>query len=321
MSFSGEVKEEISANISKSRHCKIAEISALFSVCGQISVQEDEKVILKFVTENLTVAKKYFILVKKAFGFSLQLTVKSTKSSKKSQQIEIGIWNQDEVKTYCKALKWLDENGQWKMGNPLVHTKLILQNCCKRAFIRGLFLASGSVTDPNHGYHFEIVTGGDIRHAKELVRILAFFHVNAKIAERKKNYLVYVKEGAQIVDLLNVMEAHVALMNFENVRILKEMRNSINRKVNCETANIKKTVSAATKQMEDIYYIRDEMGFGMLSENLAKVAELRVEHAEASLKELGEMLNPPIGKSGVNHRLRRISEIAEELRRHKEENE
>jgi DNA-binding protein WhiA len=137
---------------------------------------------------------------------------------------------------------------------------------------------------------------------------------------RKKNYVVYIKEGSQIVDLLNVMEAHVALMNLENVRILKEMRNSINRQVNCEAANISKTVTAATKQMEDILYIRDHVGLGDLPDNLEEIARLRIDYPEASLKELGAMLLPPVGKSGVNHRLRKLSMIADQLREHKEEN-
>jgi len=126
--------------------------------------------------------------------------------------------------------------------------------------------------------------------------------------------VVYVKEGSQIVDLLNVMEAHVALMEFENVRILKDMRNTINRKVNCEAANINKTVKAATRQVEDILYIQEKVGLATLAEGLEEIALLRTRYPEASLKELGEMLSPPVGKSGVNHRLKKISEIAEELR-------
>ena len=121
------------------------------------------------------------------------------------------------------------------------------------------------------------------------------------------------------MDLLNVMEAHVALMNLENVRILKEMRNSINRQVNCETANIQKTVEAAGKQTEDILYIKNTIGFGELSDGLRQIASLRLEQPEASLKELGAMLNPPIGKSGVNHRLRKLSIMADNLRQQKED--
>ena len=140
------------------------------------------------------------------------------------------------------------------------------------------------------------------------------FGLDAKIVRRKKSYVVYLKEGSQIVDILNVMEAHVALMELENVRILKEMRNSVNRKVNCETANINKTVSAAVKQVEDITYLRDMIGFENMPDNLVEAAYARLDHPDATLKELGESLTPPVGKSGINHRLRKLSEMAESLR-------
>ena len=146
------------------------------------------------------------------------------------------------------------------------------------------------------------------------MEIINSFEIDAKIVQRKKNYVVYVKEGAQIVDMLNIMEAHVALMNLENVRILKEMRNSVNRQVNCETANINKTVNAAVKQIEDINYIRDTVGLESLPENLQAIAEVRLKYPEAALKELGTFLEPAVGKSGVNHRLRKLCEIAEEMR-------
>ena len=145
------------------------------------------------------------------------------------------------------------------------------------------------------------------------------FQIDAKIVLRKKSYVVYVKEGAQIVDMLAIMEANVALMNLENIRILKEMRNSVNRKVNCETANINKTVSAAVKQIEDIRLIKEKTGLHNLNEGLAEIAELRLQYPEATLKELGMMLSPQVGKSGVNHRLRKLSEIADELRTNEEE--
>ncbi|MBO5281608.1 MAG: DNA-binding protein WhiA, partial [Lachnospiraceae bacterium] len=131
---------------------------------------------------------------------------------------------------------------------------------------------------------------------------------------RKKYYVVYIKEGEGIVDLLNVMGAHVSLMNLENLRILKEMRNSINRRVNCETANITKTVNAAGRQIEDILYLREHYGLKKLSPGLREMAEVRLEYPDAPLKELGEYLDPPVGKSGVNHRLRKLSELAEQLR-------
>ena len=138
--------------------------------------------------------------------------------------------------------------------------------------------------------------------------------IEAKIVLRKKYFVVYIKEGSQIVDILNVMEAPVALMELENIRILKEMRGSVNRQVNCETANINKTVSAAVKQMEDIIYIRDTAGFDSLPDNLREIAELRLARPEATLKELGEALDPPVGNPGVNHRLRKLGNMAERLR-------
>ena len=153
----------------------------------------------------------------------------------------------------------------------------------------------------------------------QLCDMIRSFDIEARVTMRKKNYIVYIKEGAQIADMLNVMEAHVALMKFENIRIVKEMRNSVNRQVNCETANLNKTVSAAVKQIEDIQFIKATIGFDQLPESLTEIAKLRLEQPSATLKELGQMLTPSVGKSGVNHRLRKLSLIAEELREHKEE--
>ncbi len=153
----------------------------------------------------------------------------------------------------------------------------------------------------------------------ELQHLLAQFEIDAKIIQRKKYHVLYLKEGMLIVDLLNVMEAHVALMELENLRILKEMRNNVNRIVNCETANLNKTVSAAVRQIHDIEYIQDAVGLDTLPESLEAIAMARLDNQDASLKELGEMLNPPIGKSGVNHRLRKLCEIADGIRKQRED--
>lgn len=310
MSFSGEVKEELSRQVAASRHCCIAEIAAIISSCGEVVIQRNGSYSLKVHTENLTVARKYFILIRKTFQVRMEILVKRNVSLRKSKNYFIYIRSQHDVDKVLKAAK---------LKNDLMPNYFVTQNtCCKRAFIRGVFLAGGSVTDPAKTYHFEIVTANKDK-AVFIATIIRSFEIDAKIVARKKYFVVYVKEGAQIVDLLNIMEAHVALMNLENVRILKEMRNTINRKVNCETANINKTVVAATKQIDDIIYIRDTVGLSELSEGLEEIARLRIERPDASLKELGELLNPQIGKSGVNHRLRRISKIADSLREQKEE--
>ena len=154
----------------------------------------------------------------------------------------------------------------------------------------------------------------DLSAAEQLRDLINAFVLDAKVVERKEHYIVYLKEGEQIVDLLNIMEAPLALMDLENVRIVKEMRNDINRKVNCETANLNKVVGAAVKQLEDINYIEETIGLARLPEQLAEVARVRLEYPDRSLKELGSFLMTPVGKSGVNHRLRKISSIAEALR-------
>jgi len=295
MSFSGEIKEELSRQIPTARHCRLAEMAAILSCCSH-TFRGGESGSVKMHTENLAVARKYFTLLRKTFNIEVSVSVRQNRSYRAGRSYDVTAYT-----------------------DPDVMQHILIQNlCCKRAFIRGAFLASGSVSDPGKGYHFEIVCNTEEK-AQQLCDMIGSFGIEAKITIRKKNYIVYIKEGAQIVDMLNVMEAHVALMNFENVRILKEMRNSVNRQVNCETANLNKTVSAAVKQIEDIKYIRKTIGFEQLPENLAEIAQLRLEQPETTLKELGQMLTPAVGKSGVNHRLRKLSMIAEELRDRKEE--
>lgn len=318
MSFSKEVKEELSKQISLARHCQIAELAAIISLCGRIIITENDKYILKIHTENLTVARKYFTLIKKTFNMNTEISIKRNTNIKKSNIYCLIVMEHDDVIKILHATKLLDENQEIR-ENLSIANNLVIQNaCCKRAFIRGAFLATGSISDPEKTYHFEIVATNEPK-ARQLQDIINSFDIDAKIVIRKKYFVVYVKEGSQIVDMLNVMEAHVALMNLENVRILKEMRNSINRQVNCEAANINKTVVAATKQIDDIIYIKDNIGFSELTEGLEEIATLRIEYPEASLKELGALLSPPIGKSGVNHRLRKLSILADNLREHKEE--
>lgn len=318
MSFSSDVKEELSRQISTARHCQIAEVAAVISLCGKITVSSDGKYSVKMYTENVSVARKYFTLVKKTFNINTEISIRQNTNLKKRRTYTLTISDHEDSIRVLQATKLIDTNMQIKDDLSLVDYLVIQQICCKRSFIRGAFLASGSISAPEKSYHFEIVCA-TLEKATQLQEIIKTFDVDAKIVGRKKHFVVYVKEGTQIVDILNVMEAHVALMDLENIRILKDMRNSVNRKVNCETANISKTVSAAVKQIEDIQYIKNAIGFEELSEGLKEIALARLEQPEATLKELGEMLDPVVGKSGVNHRLRKLSIIAESLRENKEE--
>ena len=317
MSFSSRVKEELSRQIAPARHCQIAEIAAILSLCGRVHIDEEDHYSIRIHTENVAVARKYFTLLKKAFNIGTDISIRRNAFLKKSRSYSVLIREHEDAKRVLEAAKLLDEHGEIGENLSVVRNLVIQNPCCRRAFIRGAFLASGSISDPEKFYHFEIVCAG-MEKARQLQEVIASFSIDAKIVVRKKYYVVYIKEGRQIVELLSVMEAHVALMELENIRILKEMRNSVNRQVNCETANINKTVSAAVKQLSDITYIQDTVGLDYLPESLTEIAQVRLERPDATLKELGENLNPPVGKSGVNHRLRKISTIAEGLREEKE---
>ncbi len=298
MSFSREIKEELSTQKSGARHCRIAEMAAIVRMCPE-AVQNSY--CLKIQTENLFVARKYFTLLKKTFNIEVELSIRQNKGHKKSRVYTVYAKNSEDLSCILRPDGLATQ-----------------RTCCKRAFLRGAFLVCGSISDPNKFYHLEF-TCTDRQRAEQIQTMLKAFALDARIILRKKYFVVYLKEGDQIVDALNVMEAHKALMDLENIRIFKDMRNTVNRKVNCEAANIHKTVSAAVKQIEDIRYIRDSIGFGNLSEPLRQMAEVRLAHPDATLKELGTLLRPQVGKSGVNHRLRKLSETAKELRVDKEE--
>ena len=318
MSFSSQVKDELSKQFSMARHCQIAEIAAIISMCGRLKYEKETGISLKIHTENVSVARKYFTLLKKTFNIDTDVAIRRNVYLKKSRTYVITIQNEKDVVNVLKAVKLIDETGTLPGNNAIISSLIVSNSCCKRAFIRGAFLAAGSISAPEKFYHYEIVCSSEEK-AEQIKQVIRSFDIDAKIVNRKKYFVVYIKEGSQIVDILNVMEAPKALMELENVRILKEMRNSVNRQVNCETANINKTVSAAVKQIEDIKYISDTIGLDSLPENLAEIAQVRLENPEAPLKELGTHLQNPVGKSGVNHRLRKLSEIAEELRGNKEE--
>ena len=287
MSFSGEVKQELAKKINPARHCQIAELSAFLHFSGQFGIDENNGYRIGFQLENEDILRKGFTLLKKTFNIDTDIIL--TEENMNDITSKFGDLNQP------------------------VSSLLIKNSCCQRAFLRGAFLCIGSMSAPEKGYHLEFVCTDDNK-AHQIKSLIKNFDIDAKIVLRKKYYVVYLKEGSGIVDLLNVMEAPISLMNLENLRIIKEMRNSINRRVNCEAANITKTVNAASRQIEDILYLRDYYGFQNLPENLREMAEIRLEYPEATLKELGETLNPQVGKSGVNHRLRKLSELAEKVR-------
>ena len=313
MSFSSSVKDELSRQMPGARHCQIAETAAILSLCGRVKISASDHFWIEIHTENVAVARKYFTLLKKTFNIRTDVSIRSGINPGRSRTYIVAVREHEEALKVLQAVKLINSQGEIGENLSLIRNVVLQNACCRRAFIRGAFLAAGSISAPEKFYHFEIVCPTEPK-AEQLKDIIATFDIEAKIVPRKKYYVVYIKEGSQIVDILNVMEAPVSLMELENIRIVKEMRGSVNRQVNCETANINKTVSAAVKQIEDIRFIQSVAGLSGLPESLQEMARIRLERPEATLKELGEALEPPVGKSGVNHRLRKLSLVAEELR-------
>ena len=312
MSFSLKVKDELAGIIPPARHCQIAELAAIISMCGKVTIDSRDRYAVKVRTENISVARKCFTLLEKTFNIEAESLVTINKSKGNTTYTVVVKQHEDAMKL-LQAARLVDGDGEISEEFSTSRNMIVHKSCCKRAFLRGAFLASGSMSHPEKSYHIEMVCASKAK-AEQIQKLINSFGLDAKVILRKNSYVVYLKEGSQIVDLLNIMEAPIALMEMENVRILKEMRNSVNRKVNCETANINKTVSAAAKQAEDIRLIQKEIGLNKLPEGLQEIAELRLTYPDASLKELGEMLTEPLGKSGVNHRLRKLSELAEDIR-------
>lgn len=313
MSFSRDVKNELVAQLPRARHCELAEMAAILSMCGIIRISVYDTVEIEVRTENSAVARKFHTLARHCFSVCPQVCVRGNSGNRRVHTYIQVIDDNDEAVNILKAVKLMDHQGNLHENLTLQDSALLSRPCCRKAFIRGCFLATGSVTSPEKSYHFEIVCS-DQEKAELLCGLFASFALDAKIVKRKSYYVVYLKEGEMIADALNLMGAHVSLMNLENIRIVKDVRNSVNRRVNCETANLHKTVTAAVRQIQDIEYIRDHGGFDMLSDSLRQTALVRLSEPDMPLKDIGAMLDPPVGKSGVNHRLRKLSAIADDMR-------
>lgn len=318
MSFSGDVKTELASQVPPARHCQLAELAAIISHCGTVCVTAQDKIRLKVQTENITVVRKCFTLLEKAFNIYKDVAVRRNCANQKSRVYLVTIPCHEDAVMVLQALKMLDAEDSPLTIIGMADGRLIQSSCCRRAFLRGAFLACGSISDPNHFYHLELVVNS-LEKAEQIQEVIRSFQLSAHIVIRKRYYVVYLKEGNQIVDMLNVMEAHQSLMDLENIRILKEIANSVNRKVNCETANIHKSVSAARGQIEDILLIQNTMGLEQLPVELKTIALARLDHPDTALKELGELVVPNVGKSGVNHRFRKIKAIADRIRENKED--
>lgn len=308
MSFASETKKEMTQEESKPC-CAKAELSALIRMNGSMSFS-NKMLSLDVQTENAAIARRLYTLVKSLYPYQVELLVRKKMRLKKNNVYICRI--RDGAKSLLEDLKILQGNFEFEYS---ISKELIKKKCCKRAYLRGAFLAGGSVNNPEtSSYHLEIYSSYKT-HSDALVDLMNEFDLNAKTIERKKGFIAYLKEAEKISDFLSIAGAHRALLKFEDVRIIRDMRNSVNRLVNCETANLNKTISAAVRQVENIRFIENSVGLDQLPEKLREIARLRVEYQDVTLKELGEMVTTGnVSKSGINHRLRKIDEIANALR-------
>jgi DNA-binding protein WhiA len=307
LSFAAQTKKELTL-IEAETCCEKAELSALIRMNGSVQIS-NQRVVLDISTENAAIARRIYTLLKKTYRLHTELLVRKKMRLKKNNVYIVRVPSQ--VQELLTDLHIVSEGFHFTPG---IEKGIIKNSCCKRAYLRGAFLAGGSVNNPEgSSYHLEIASAYE-EHCKALCQLANRFNLNARCIERKKGFVLYIKEGEKIIQFLNIIGAHQALLRFEDVRIMKDMRNSVNRIVNCETANLNKTIGAAVRQIDNIRLLQKEVGLENLPEKLREVAEIRLKHPDMNLKEVGDLLKGNVSKSGVNHRLRKIDELAEKLR-------
>ncbi len=299
MSFTVDVKNELCNIKYDKRCCMRAHLAGIAGFCGSVSF-EDGKQIFKMRTQNSAIARRAFSLMKEPYGVTAEI-----KTAKRIHSIIV----ENGYESMLSELGYMTNGVVKFFADPFV----MHDDCCKTAFLAGAFLGGGYVKTPKNGYHFEIKTHyRDL--SRDLCEIINEVGFEAKSVIRKSEYVVYIKQSDAICDILGYLGATDAMLELCNVKILKDVRNNITRKVNCDTANITKSADAAAVQLNAINIIKNKIGLEAIPESLEQVARLRLEYPEANLTELGNMLVPPISKSGVNHRLKKIMKMAEELK-------
>lgn len=308
MSFASETKKELTHMDVSDSDAKV-ELAAFIQMNGAISFSS-QLVIMDVQTENAAIARRMYQLLKDLYEVPIELLVRRKMKLKKNNVYIVRL--KSGTRGILEDLRILEP--------PMTFTKsidrgFVKKRSAKRAYLRGAFLASGSVNNPEtSSYHLEIFSVYE-EHNEAICALMNQFDLNARTLERKNGFITYLKEAEKITEFLSIIGATSALLHFEDVRIMRDMRNSVNRLVNCETANLNKTINAAVRQIDNIKYIQSTVGLEALPERLREIAALRIANEDVTLKELGEMLTTgQVSKSGINHRLRKLDQIAERLR-------
>ena len=314
MSFASETKSELARITPKKKCCTIAEIAGFMRFAGRLGLAGGGKFRIAMTTKSNAVVRHYRSLIQSYFNVDTEIEVGRSESAfdrGKQYTITIGPENNSEMILREAGILMVRE-GMNTLSDG-IYDGLIRTKCCRKAYLRGAFLAAGTVANPERSYHLEISTGTELL-ARDLRRLLnTFDDITPRIVERKKGCGVYLKAREQIADTLAIMGASGQYFAFQDVMMKKDLLNQAHRAENLDNANIDKAVRAAQEQVEWIRRIDEKRGLASLSAKLQEVAYLRLEHPDAGLEDLGQMLNPPLSKSGVNGRLRRLGEIAKGL--------
>lgn len=308
MTFSSELKLELCSAPTGSDRDMLGELMGFIRTNATISLDFQSNVSLRFETTAGHIARRLFKIIKSLYNFDGEISVINDEQLRKKNLYQVKV--SDDISRYI-----LEDTGYVLGDFGILRPQEdfnILDEADGIAFLRGAFLGAGSMTNPQKSYHLEIVSGTE-DSTRSIIDIAATYGIRMKLTERNDYYLAYLKEGDAISDFLSLVGANKAMLDLENVRVYKDVRNTVNRIVNAETSNIAKTVTASAKHTAAIEKIEREVGLDSLPANLREVAIVRLANPNDSLKELGEKLPNPLGKSGVNHRLNKIIEIADSL--------
>ena len=310
MSFSSDVREELARSSIEKHCCARAELTGMVLSCGALSFHGAGRYQLTIGSETASVARRYFMMAKEFLGVTGELrAVKTDRLGGKARYLVS--FSDEDTQTLISELKLFDKHKPLGIRST-PRGDFIRRNCCRVAALLGAYLAGGSINNPEHAYHMEIaVSDEEMAHA--VVKLMEGFELPARLSERKRQYVVYLKDAEHIVTLLTLLGAYRAVLALENVRILKGVRNEVNRQVNCDNNNLEKTVEASARQVSMIQWIDKKLGLDHLPPPLEAMARLRLQYPDASLTELGGMLEPTLGKSGANARMRKLEALAEEL--------
>ena len=311
MSFASDARGELARDLCAHICCARSELAAALLSSGGISYRGKNRYALSLTAADAAVVRRYFALLKQFWGITGQIRTLVTESLSGQTRYQLIIPEEESLRLLEETML-LDESAlfgvrQWPTP------ELVKYACCRKSFVKGAFLMCGAVSNPDKEYHIEIAAPTE-EFAQFVIEMLNYFEISAKMTCRKAKYVVYLKRAEEISSVLMLLGASSSVLHLENVRIKKDVSNQVNRQMNCDTFNINRTMNAAEAQIQDIQYLDEQIGLDKLPGSLREIAEVRVSNPEISLSGLGELLNPPISKSGVNGRLRKLSELARKLR-------